>query len=165
MIPDIDRVTAPQYLEDLSSAPLAELRTRRGECSHLENVASYVRRFAQSRLDLIAELRSGASAEGASGQSNASGEPQVARPPQGFVPDELSDAMIAQLDTIVSPDLAGVAELGADEVASLLDQLGAFEQTISGERRSLHTVIDALQAEVVRRYRDGEASVDELLAP
>lgn len=166
MIPDIDRVTAPDYLADLASAPLAELRQRRAECAHLENAASYVRRFAQARLDLVVErvAAESATARESVDSDSGAGEAKIARPPQGFEPDDLSDSMIAQLDAIVAPDLSGVDEISDDDLSTLIGKLSAFEQTISQERRDLHGVIDALQAEVVRRYRDGEASVDELLS-
>ncbi|MGZ7023355.1 MAG: RsiG family protein [Ilumatobacteraceae bacterium] len=39
-----------------------------------------------------------------------------------------------------------------------------FEQARSQERRELFARIDQLSAELVRRYRDGEAAVDGLLA-
>lgn len=38
-----------------------------------------------------------------------------------------------------------------------------LEQEVSGVRRRLHAQIDQLQAEITRRYRSGEASVDALL--
>ncbi len=38
-----------------------------------------------------------------------------------------------------------------------------FEQLRSAERKELFGRIDALSAELVRRYRDGEADVDGLL--
>ena len=44
------------------------------------------------------------------------------------------------------------------------DALHEFEQARSHERRELFTRIDELSAELVRRYRDGEANVDGLLA-
>ena len=45
----------------------------------------------------------------------------------------------------------------------MADQLTAFEQRVSGHRRELFERIDALQAEITRRYKTGEASVDSLL--
>ena len=38
-----------------------------------------------------------------------------------------------------------------------------LERHVSGQRRALHERIDALQEELVRRYKTGEASVDSLL--
>ena len=45
----------------------------------------------------------------------------------------------------------------------LTDALHALERQVSTERRRLHDVIDALQIELIRRYKTGEASVDGLL--
>ena len=36
---------------------------------------------------------------------------------------------------------------------------------MSGLRRRVQTVMDALTAEITRRYRDGEADVSTLLSP
>jgi hypothetical protein len=44
-----------------------------------------------------------------------------------------------------------------------IDELSAFENARSGERRSLFDQIDALTAELVKRYKDGGANVDALL--
>jgi hypothetical protein len=38
-----------------------------------------------------------------------------------------------------------------------------FERDVSADRRDRHARLDALSAELVRRYREGEASVDGLL--
>jgi hypothetical protein len=42
--------------------------------------------------------------------------------------------------------------------------LSEFEAARSHERQELFARLDALSAELVRRYRDGEATVDKLLA-
>jgi len=39
-----------------------------------------------------------------------------------------------------------------------------FETRVSVQRKQVFERLDALSAELVRRYRDGEASVDGLLA-
>jgi hypothetical protein len=62
-------------------------------------------------------------------------------------------------------------QLGFDNMADLDDAglqalesgLKAFETNQSDIRRQLFDRIDALTAELVRRYRDGDASVDTLL--
>ena len=38
-----------------------------------------------------------------------------------------------------------------------------LEDEVSSNRRTMHGVIDAVQAEVIRRYSSGEATVDGLL--
>ena len=58
-------------------------------------------------------------------------------------------------------DMAELDEAGLDRLHS---GLTAFEAEQSEIRRSLFQQIDALTAELVRRYRDGGASVDSLLS-
>ena len=54
--------------------------------------------------------------------------------------------------------------MNGDELIDFLAALHQFEQLRSHERKELFLRIDALSAELVRRYRDGEADVDGLLA-
>jgi hypothetical protein len=53
--------------------------------------------------------------------------------------------------------------LTEQEITNLDHQLTAFERQVSDDRRERYEHLDALSAELVRRYRDGEASVDGLL--
>jgi hypothetical protein len=53
--------------------------------------------------------------------------------------------------------------MSLDQLASYIAALHEFEQARSSERKELFSRIDALSAELVRRYRDGEANVDGLL--
>jgi len=57
-----------------------------------------------------------------------------------------------------------MAELNDHELDALSAALEAFEHDRSHERHDLFDRLDALSAELVRRYRDGEASVEGLLA-
>ena len=45
----------------------------------------------------------------------------------------------------------------------MADALAALEVKVSGYRHDLFERIDALQAEITRRYKTGEATVDSLL--
>ena len=54
-------------------------------------------------------------------------------------------------------------ELTNDQLETIADQLESLEHDVSDLRRAMFDRIDALQAELTRRYRDGEASVEELL--
>jgi hypothetical protein len=72
---------------------------------------------------------------------------------------------LSDLDAIAGlTTLSHLAELADDDVADLVTRLGGFEVETSRERRALHDRIDSLQAEITRRYRTGEASVDTLLS-
>ena len=67
--------------------------------------------------------------------------------------------------------LAKVEALGVDGDAAVaeslpvlgLGQLTSFERRVSDDRRARFDRLDALSAELVRRYREGEATVDGLL--
>ena len=43
------------------------------------------------------------------------------------------------------------------------EKLSAYEADVSARRKALFEQIDALQAEITRRYKTGEASVESLL--
>lgn len=152
--------------------PLEELRALRAQLQHEDDAVSYVRRLVQARLDLArAELRHRA---GGDQDANITGElPAIlstqltggpARPPRPA--DDFSDHPLAQqLEELCAE--AGSADLGSMSLEELGDYIAAlheFEQARSSERKDLFGRIDALSAELVRRYRDGEADVDGLLA-
>ncbi|MDQ1375171.1 MAG: hypothetical protein QOJ09_2509, partial [Actinomycetota bacterium] len=59
--------------------------------------------------------------------------------------------------------LSSLPDMGEGQVRSLADDLGELERTTSDQRRLLLDRIDVLQEEIVRRYKEGEASVDSLL--
>ena len=59
--------------------------------------------------------------------------------------------------------MADLPSLSDAELHGVAESLGAYERRVSDHRRSLFGCIDAIQAEITRRYRDGEASVDALL--
>ncbi len=77
------------------------------------------------------------------------------------VPDELA----VELDQIVDVDaLTALSDQDTATLESMTGRLVEFERWVSERRRTVQERLDQLQAEIVRRYRDGEASVDSLLA-
>jgi hypothetical protein len=155
---------------DPTQLTLSQLRQLRQQLQVEDDAVSYARRVAQARLDLVIaeELRR---AEG-SGETTAAelrgllsqhltGGP--ARPPRPT--DDLSGHPLAvELDELcASHGLGRLAELDDDAVTSLRLALAEFEARVSSDRRERFERLDALSAELVRRYRDGEADVDSLL--
>ena len=70
-----------------------------------------------------------------------------------------------EIDAVLDADGIGkLPTMTIDELRSLAGRLTVIEQRISDERRILHERIDALQAQIVSRYKTGEATVDGLLA-
>jgi hypothetical protein len=153
---------------DPASLSLAELRGLRTELQQQDDVVSYARRVAQARLDLVkSELARRASDGKVSdevtdvlSQHLTGGPARPPRPTEDLSDDELS----SELDAICAAHHYGrVEELDEAELAQLADAIGAFEQRVSQDRRARFDKLDALSAELVRRYRDGEATVDSLL--
>jgi hypothetical protein len=168
----LEEVLADDYIAGVESIAMDELRARRAACQALEVELSYQRRMAQGRLDIVGaeqRRRRGDAAEGDLVSELTDALTDRGRPagngrlPQLLAPDEAgTDTSV--LDAIVPPmTLANLGESGEDELGRFVDALSAFETGVSGRRRELHERIDALQAEITRRYRTGEATVDSLL--
>jgi hypothetical protein len=150
---------------------LVELRALRAKLQNDDDAVSYVRRLAQARLDLVqAEKRHrlDGGTETLSDELPAilsthltGGAPRPPRPANDFSSHPLAEEFDALMDRAGDNDLSSFSP---DELTRYADALYEFEQARSHERRELFTRIDELSAELVRRYRDGEANVDGLLA-
>ena len=175
---ELDRLLEADYLGDLQSRSIEEVRSMRDECRRAEDGLSFVRRQAQGRLDIVAaELTRRAEGKGPSdagdivdmlpeilghGVSTSGGVTNV-RPTSLGVPDDAS-RMIVELEGILhESSLLGLGQITDDELRQLVDRLTEYERTVSDRRRGLHDRLDALQAEIVRRYKTGEVSVESLL--
>ncbi|HEY3486063.1 MAG TPA: hypothetical protein VGK49_11815 [Ilumatobacteraceae bacterium] len=74
------------------------------------------------------------------------------------------DELARELDAICARHgFSRLEELSPEELSELATALGEYEKSVSRDRRETFERLDALSAELVRRYRDGEASVDGLL--
>lgn len=180
MTPELDLVTDAAFLVDLDSREMGELRALRSRCQSLENSLSYVRRLIQGRLDIAggeAQRRIEGGEGGDTPQligllpdilsegSRVHGGPGAVRPPQSMEPDpDVTQKLEARLDAAVDPeDLARATQLTDGELRAAIGSLHSLEDEVSDTRRRVHDVIDTIQAEVTRRYRTGEASVEGLL--
>lgn len=178
MAADLDDPFDPAFGADLTEVPMAELRRRRSVADEVETGRSYLRRLVQGRLDIVLAERHRRDAGEAAGDTSdlvahlpsILGDhvhaPGLGRLPSLMTPGEIDPKLQGRLDAIVpSHTLANLPEVPDAELSALLDGLTDFERHVSQERRVLHEVLDALQHEMVRRYRDKEASVDDLLNP
>lgn len=169
-----DRIFDPGYLDSLEGLPIDELRMRRAECAEAEAELSYSRRLLQGKLDILKheiERR----AEG--------GDPDLGdliKKLPSILADEGSPTALQRHMTVVMPKnfekqrrevdrlasdsaLSMMDSLSSGEVTQMLERLSDAESTISEDRRKIQTVIDRLNAELVRRYREGTEDVSELL--
>ncbi len=156
---------------DPATLPLADLRARRQALQAEDDAASFARRVAQARLDLVtaeAARRVGPGGEPAGEQLTEILSRRLtggdARPPRPA--EDLSDHPIAiELEELCAAHGFGrLAELDDDELVTLRDRLAEFESRVSADRRARFERLDALSAELVARYRDGRADVDAILA-
>lgn len=170
----IDGLLDDSFVEGLRDLSMEEVRSKRTECQEVEVGLSYLRRVVQGRLDIVgADLHRRAGGEPADlaalvdqlpgilgDQSRPAG---YGRLPTLFVPSDADD-LTAEVDAVADPTrLSALTDMTEDEVRALADALGDLERRTSDQRRLLLDRIDALQEEIVRRYKEGEASVDSLL--
>jgi hypothetical protein len=158
--------------DDPKSLSLDELRATRNKMQDEDDVVSYVRRVAQARVDLVRaelhRLERGQAHEDLPSELRVVLSSQLtsgaARPPRPI--ENLSDNELSNdLDAVCAAHgFSRLDQLDADELRSLEHELTSFERKVSDDRRERYELLDALSAELVRRYRDGEASVDGLLA-
>jgi hypothetical protein len=172
----LDRVLSADYLNGITDWSMEEIRSRRSECQALEDAASYLRRIVQARLDIIGtELHSRATGSDADLEALVGALPTILadrseRTNSGRFIDALGPGeeqatwAVQRADlALVGHDIAEAPELSDDVLHTMADNLHVLEREISTERRTLHDVLDKLQAELVRRYRTGEATVEGLL--
>ncbi|NXY94548.1 AmfC protein [Streptomyces sp. BR123] len=155
---------------------LPELRTLRREAQRDEADLSYIRRLLQGRIDILrAELA-------------RRSDPEAPVTPEPPVVDRLSEILAdapssrsasARHVTLGTPHgeeyrllaaemLADVelSDLQARTDGELHDAMGRLvhcEQQVSRRRQQLQRTVDDCTAEITRRYREGEAQVDDLL--
>ncbi|GFH64358.1 MULTISPECIES: RsiG family protein [Streptomyces] len=60
-------------------------------------------------------------------------------------------------------ELSDLSALTDEELETATARLGRYEQQVSRRRQQLQRTADACGAEITRRYREGEAQVDDLL--
>ncbi|WP_371777037.1 ABC transporter substrate-binding protein [Streptomyces sp. NBC_01438] len=156
---------------ELGALRLPELRTLRRDSQSDEADLSYVRRLVQGRVDILrAELAR-------------------RRDPESPVVDRLSEILAdapslhrssARHVTLSTPRSDEYRQLAAETLAEVelsdldartdeelhtaMGRLVRYEKQVSRRRHRLQRTADDCSAEIARRYRDGEAQVDDLLA-
>ena len=168
----IDRVLGEDYLKGISGLPLADVRALRDEAEQEEVDLSYIRRLIQGRMDIVrAELnRREGGAEGSLVDNLAkvlADEPRSGARGLGrhvTVEPSRVDSHRRYVEALVADvDLSDTSARSSDELHHAMRVLSDEEQTLSAKRRQVQNVMDSCQAEITRRYKDGEADVSALL--
>jgi len=170
----IDRVLAEDYLSGLADRPIEELRVMRTDAEQEETDLSYLRRLLQGRLDILqaeVDRRAGRGPggsllealpgiladEGGASAPHGLGRHVTVEPSRVDSHRRYVEALVA--DT----DLSDPGRHDDAALARLVDVLEREEAEVSDRRRAVQAVMDACTAELTRRYRDGDASVADLL--
>nr|WP_240965272.1 hypothetical protein [Streptomyces zingiberis] len=161
----------------LDGLSLPELRSLRRRARREEADLSYVRRLLQGRIDILrAELARRAAPSGAAG----GGRWDVSRLSRILADTPSPVRSSARHVTVGVPHCEEYRRLAEDMLSEIglsdlhartdtelhagLARLTHFEQQISVRRRETQRTADDCSAEIARRYREGEAQVDDLLA-
>jgi len=161
----IDRVLDPTFLEGLEGLSLPDLRTRRDESMAEREYLSLLRRLVQGRAEILkAELEArGSDAVTASLVDRLSGilagdEPQTASRGEAVrvgVPEEEMLIARRRVERLVAD--AGISDPASLDDAQLADAVALLakeERTVSDTRGSVLQILDSLQDELKRRYRE-----------
>ncbi|MFH8339792.1 aerial mycelium formation protein [Streptomyces sp. AM6-12] len=163
-------------LPELSGLSLSELRALRRDAQRDEADLSYVRRLLQGRIDILhAELarRGRAAVPAPKDASLVERLPEILRDaparqrssarhvtvgtPRGEEVRRLAAEMLAEVEL---SDLSARTDL---ELSAALGRLVRYEHEVSGRRQRLQHTADGCGGEIARRYRMGEAQVEDLL--
>jgi len=167
----------------LGGLRLAELRVLRRSAQREEADLSYVRRLLHGRIDILrAELArrrepgAPAAADGPSAEPaellellpkiladvpsrhRTSARHVTLGTPHSAEYERLAEEMLAEI---------GLSDLPArtdEELHGAMGRLEGYEQQVSRRRQGLQRTADQCSAEIARRYREGEAQVDDLLS-
>lgn len=165
----IDRIRDPAFVEGLEELGLEELRARRDECLAEREYLSFLRRLLQGRAEILrAELeRRAGGSDGRSlvdrlGEILAGEAPGPARGEAVRVGLPEEEVLLARrrVERLVSD--AGISDptkLDDERLAQAADLLVREEREISRVRSEVIAVLDRLQGELKRRYREDPSLV------
>jgi hypothetical protein len=146
---------------DLAAMPLDELRRRRDELRRREEDISYLRRLLHAQLDIVEaslESRNDITAfEDLVAVALADGPPRPGGDVRAVSVEDAHD------DVDLEPLPVDLLERSVESRNDLLDQLRSHEAEVSEERRQVLDELDALQDELVRRYRRDGVDTETLL--
>ncbi|MER5735721.1 MULTISPECIES: ABC transporter substrate-binding protein [unclassified Streptomyces] len=156
---------------ELSGLRLAELRALRRDAQSDEADLSYVRRMLQGRIDILrAELARRTDPEApvldrlseiladVPSRHRTSARHVTLSTPRGEEYRRLAAEMLSEVE------LSDLTARTDEELHTAMGRLAGYEQQVSQRRQSLQRTADDCGAEIARRYREGEAQVDDLLA-
>ena len=165
----IDRIRRPGFVDGLDGLGLKELRERRDECLAEREYLSLLRRLVQGRAEILKaeiERRGGTADEGTLVERLAAiMSAEVQGPSRGEavkvgLPEEETLMARRRVERLVAD--AGLSDPGALDdgaLADAVDLLVSEERQVSESRSDVLRVLDAIQAELKRRYKQDPSLV------
>jgi hypothetical protein len=161
----IDRINDAAYMQGLTELSLEDLRVRRDECLAEREYLSLLRRLVQGRAEILkAALESRSSTEDLGplvdrlGQILGGGEEHGGSRGEAVhvgVPEEEMLLARRRIEALVAD--AGISDpdsLDDQRLGSAVETLAAEERVVSGDRAKVLHVLDTVQDELKRRYKD-----------
>jgi hypothetical protein len=159
----IDRIRDPSYLDGIETQPLEDVRARRDECMAEREYLSLLRRLVQGRAEILkAELASRGSDDDRPlvdrlSEILASDQPVTSRGEAMKVSLPEEEMLLARrrIERLVADaGISDPSELDDDRLKEAVDVLAGEEREVSTQRGDVHRVLDALQDELKRRYKE-----------
>lgn len=165
----IDRINRPDFVEDIAGIELDELRERRDECRDELEHLSMLRRYVQSRAEIlrgeIARRRGEASGSLLDNLAEILASDGQATTSRGAAirlqaPDDEMLLARRRVEKLVAESgLVDPSSLSDDELDQGVEELVAEERAVSSDRADVIRVMDLLQDELKRRFKEDPASV------
>jgi hypothetical protein len=164
----VDRILRPEFTANLADLSLGELRERRDECLAEREYLSLLRRLVQGRVEILkAELeRRGTGDQSPLVDRLASiltGEPQGSSRGEAVrvgVPEEEMLLARRRVERLVSDaGLSDPTALDDERLSQAADLLASEEREVSERRAAVISVLDRLQDELKRRYKEDPSRV------
>jgi hypothetical protein len=165
----IDRVLGPGYAEGLAELSLDDLRARRDECLAEREYLSLLRRLVQGRAEILkaeAERRGGEGDEGSlverlskilatEAHTTSRGEAVHVGVPE----EEMHQARRRVERLVADAGISDPTSLDDLHLGAAVDVLEREEHEVSRDRAAVIDVLDRLQDELKRRYKDDPSLV------
>lgn len=164
----IDQILSAGFVADVEHLDLGVLRERRHLAEQEEVDLSYARRLLQGRIDV---LTANAAPAGARTDADLAHDLAEALTEDGPRADHglgrhlnVDPSRVGEHRRAAEQAVATLTTGSASEdVDAAVETLRGLERDVSESRHRVQQVMDVLTAEVARRYRTGEARVEDVL--
>ena len=160
----IDKIREPSFVDGLADMSLDDVRARRDDCLAEREYLSLLRRLLQGRAEILkAEAESRAGGDSTPlvdrlSQILADDDHPVTSPGEAVrvaVPEEEMLLARRRVERLAADSkLSDPSALNDEELGAAIEALATEEQGISDARREVIGVLDQLQDELKRRYKE-----------